>query len=88
MITQGPIEKGREKQAQNIQDGFLNSARKERTLVTIYLVSGVFNVTMNYIFIPAYSFYMSAVITHLSELLILILLIITVRKIWRKTYAA
>jgi len=31
---------------------------------------------------------MSAVITHLSELLILILLIVTVRKIWRKTYAA
>ena len=30
-----------EKQTQNIQDGFLNSARKERTLVTIYLVSGV-----------------------------------------------
>ncbi|HLW79440.1 MAG TPA: RNA chaperone Hfq [Terriglobia bacterium] len=25
---------------QNIQDGFLNSARKEKTLVTIYLVSG------------------------------------------------
>ena len=25
---------------QNIQDGFLNSARKERTTVTIYLVSG------------------------------------------------
>jgi host factor-I protein len=30
-----------EKPAQNIQDGFLNSARKERALVTIYLVSGV-----------------------------------------------
>ena len=30
-----------EKQPQNIQDGFLNTARKERTLVTIYLVSGV-----------------------------------------------
>ena len=25
---------------QNIQDGFLNSARKDKTLVTIYLVSG------------------------------------------------
>lgn len=25
---------------QNIQDGFLNSARKERTVVTVYLVSG------------------------------------------------
>jgi len=25
---------------QNIQDGFLNAARKERTVVTIYLTSG------------------------------------------------
>ena len=30
-----------EKPTQNIQDGFLNSARKEKTMVTIYLVSGV-----------------------------------------------
>lgn len=30
-----------EKQPQNIQDGFLNSARKEKLLVTIYLLSGV-----------------------------------------------
>jgi host factor-I protein len=30
-----------EKQPQNIQDGFLNSARKERILVTVYLLSGV-----------------------------------------------
>jgi host factor-I protein len=30
-----------EKQTQNIQDGFLNSARKEKSLVTIYLTSGV-----------------------------------------------
>jgi host factor-I protein len=30
-----------EKQSQNIQDGFLNSARKEKLLVTVYLLSGV-----------------------------------------------
>jgi host factor-I protein len=30
-----------ERQSQNIQDGFLNSARKEKSLVTVYLVSGV-----------------------------------------------
>ncbi len=30
-----------EKQPQNIQDVFLNSARKEKTLVTIYLLSGI-----------------------------------------------
>ncbi len=30
-----------DKQPQNIQDGFLNSARKEKLQVTIYLLSGV-----------------------------------------------
>ena len=30
-----------DKPAQNIQDSFLNNARKEKTHVTIYLVSGV-----------------------------------------------
>jgi host factor-I protein len=30
-----------DKQPQNIQDGFLNSARKDKTLVTVYLLSGV-----------------------------------------------
>ncbi|MGO9273478.1 MAG: RNA chaperone Hfq [Terriglobia bacterium] len=29
-----------EKQGQNIQDGFLNTARKEKTAVTILLVNG------------------------------------------------
>ena len=29
------------KQAQNIQESFLNTARKERTNITIYLLSGV-----------------------------------------------
>jgi host factor-I protein len=30
-----------EKPAQNIQDAFLNNARKDKTAVTIYLLSGV-----------------------------------------------
>jgi host factor-I protein len=29
------------KPAQNIQDSFLNTARKEKTTITIYLISGV-----------------------------------------------
>lgn len=42
MNTHGSGEKGKmDKQTQNIQDGFLNAARKERTTVTVYLVSGV-----------------------------------------------
>ena len=30
-----------DKQPQNIQDGFLNTARKEKLLLTLYLLSGV-----------------------------------------------
>ncbi len=37
-LTKG---KNMEKPPQNIQDGFLNSARKEKLAVTIYLLSGV-----------------------------------------------
>ena len=32
---------GSNKPAQNIQDSFLNTARKERASITIYLLSGV-----------------------------------------------
>lgn len=32
---------GMEKPAQNIQDSFLNNARKEKGIITIYLLSGV-----------------------------------------------
>ncbi|MBZ5516010.1 MAG: RNA chaperone Hfq [Acidobacteriia bacterium] len=40
-MTTASGERPKDKQTQNIQDGFLNSARKERILVTIYLLSGV-----------------------------------------------
>ena len=32
---------GMEKPAQNIQDSFLNNARKDKVVLTIYLMSGV-----------------------------------------------
>jgi len=60
---------------------------KQNYLPYIYLVGAIFNVTANYIFIPRYSFYASAVITHLSELIILIMLIIAASKAWRLKYA-
>lgn len=60
----------------------------QKYLPMIYLASAIFNVVMNYILIPVYSFYGSAVITHISELIILFLLMLTVRKIWKKTYGA
>ena len=36
-VAGGPMDKP----AQNIQDGFLNNARKEKGIITIYLLSGV-----------------------------------------------
>lgn len=36
-----PKRPGVEKAAQNIQEAFLNNARKEKTFLTIYLMSGV-----------------------------------------------
>src|SRR5271166_3988800 len=40
-LFQGQEPKQMDKPAQNIQDSFLNNARKEKGLVTIYLLSGV-----------------------------------------------
>src|SRR3569832_2510170 len=37
----GPKEHTMEKLAQNIQEAFLNNARKDKTFLTIYLLSGV-----------------------------------------------
>jgi len=59
---------------------------KQKFLPWIYLISATFNVTANYIFIPKYSFYASAIITHLSELLILIMLSFAAHKAWKSKY--
>ena len=59
----------------------------QKYLPFIYLVGAVFNTAANYIFIQKYSFYASSIITHCSELLILIMLIYFARRCWRRTYA-
>lgn len=42
MVLGAPVEKRKTvEKLQNIQDGFLNSLRKDKAVVTIYLVSGV-----------------------------------------------
>jgi len=48
---------------------------KQRQIPFVYAAGAVFNVVLNLIFIPRYSFYASAVITWASELLILVFLI-------------
>lgn len=55
---------------------------KQKILPFIYLVSAIFNVSLNYYFIPKYSFYASAYLTWLSELVILVLLAIFTYKYW------
>jgi len=60
---------------------------KQKYLPYIYLTSAIFNVAGNILFIPKYSFYASAVVTHLSELLILVLLTIFALKSWKEKYA-
>ena len=58
----------------------------QKILPWIYLISAIFNVSANYIFIPKYSFIASSFITVISELIILIMLGYSARKIWRKKY--
>jgi host factor-I protein len=41
MHPRGPKDSGMEKLAQNIQEAFLNNARKDKIFLTIYLMSGV-----------------------------------------------
>lgn len=60
----------------------------QKWLPLIYLISAVFNVSANLIFIPRHSFYASAVITWLSEFIILVFLVIFARKAWKLKYAA
>ena len=59
----------------------------QKYLPLVYLVSAVFNVSANLIFIPVYSFYGSAVITLFSEVIILLLLIFFAHKSWKLRYA-
>jgi O-antigen/teichoic acid export membrane protein len=63
------------------------SLEKQKYLPYIYLAAAIFNLTANFIFIPQYSFYGAAVITHLSEVIILVMLIFGARKAWKSYYA-
>jgi O-antigen/teichoic acid export membrane protein len=63
------------------------SLDKQVYLPYIYLIAAVFNFLANIIFIPRYSFYGAAIITHLSEAFILVMLIFGAKRAWRKHYA-
>lgn len=59
----------------------------QKYLPWIYLVSFMFNLIANFIFIPKYSFYGASWITVISEFIVLILLVIFARRSWKLKYA-
>lgn len=60
---------------------------QQKYLPYVYFVSVVFNLTFNLLFIPRFSFYAAALITVVSEGVILLLLAFFARKSWRNVYA-
>ncbi len=66
---------------------FLVVIDKQIYLPFIYFVASVFNFACNVFFIPKYSFYASTLITHFSELVILVLLIGVSLASWKSYYA-
>ncbi|HYK08398.1 MAG TPA: oligosaccharide flippase family protein [Candidatus Eisenbacteria bacterium] len=69
--------------ATNILQWIFITKKKQTFLVCVYAISLVINVLLNFIFIPQYSYVASAIITGLSELVILFAMItyILVKKI-------
>jgi len=60
---------------------------KQKYLPYVYLIAAVFNLAMNLVFIPRYSFYAAAIVTHTSEVLILVMLLFAAKKAWKLHYA-
>jgi|SRR3989344_345016 len=58
----------------------------QKYLPAVYLISAVFNLSLNIVFIPRYGFYASAYLTWVSEILILMLLGAFALKSWNKKY--
>jgi O-antigen/teichoic acid export membrane protein len=61
----------------------LVTMKKYRAMIIIYFIGLIFNVTMNLIFIPTYSYIASSFITGISEYLILIIQILILWKEFR-----
>lgn len=59
----------------------LNASHKEYSVTKIYLVAAIFNVILNLFLIPKYSYIGASISTVLSEVLILILALITLNKV-------
>ncbi len=63
-----------------VATSLLNSIGKELEVTKIYVVAAVFNMVLNYILIPVWSYNGAAVTTVLSEILILVLMMYSISK--------
>lgn len=63
-----------------VASSLLNSIGKELSVTKIYLAAAVFNIVLNYILIPIYSYDGAAMTTVLSEILILVLMMYSISK--------
>ena len=63
-----------------VASSLLNSIGKEVSVTKIYLVAAVFNIVLNYILIPIYSYNGAALTTVLSEVLVFVLMMYSISK--------
>ena len=63
-----------------VATSLLNSIGKEFSVTKIYIVAALFNIILNYIMIPIWSYNGAAITTVLSEILILILMMYSISK--------
>ena len=63
-----------------VATSLLNSIGKEVSVTKIYLVAAIFNIVLNYLTIPVWSYIGATVTTVLSEILILVLMMYSISK--------
>ena len=63
-----------------VATSLLNSIGKEVSVTKIYLVAAIFNIVLNYLTIPVWSYIGASVTTVLSEILILVLMMYSISK--------
>lgn len=63
-----------------VATSLLNSIGKEFSVTKIYVIAAIFNIVLNYLFIPKYTYIGASVATVLSEILILVLMMYSISK--------
>lgn len=63
-----------------VATSLLNSIGKEVSVTKIYLIAAIFNIVLNYVTIPIWSYIGASITTVLSEILILILMMYSISK--------